>query len=173
MNRKALYTAAGAFVVALIVGLLIGRTTASVDTEVSTTATTAPTATTVAPDEQDPTTVGDNPVTGSETSSVPEYGTEQDRAALVLAAEAVQITGSFSDQDTLLSVADRICFDIERLKAQNRSPSFATRVVWNESLATLSSVDLAGFATAFSLSTTHLCPDHREFGEAVAYILGI
>lgn len=172
LNRKALYTAGGAFVIAPLIGLLVGRVTVPSEVDGSASATTLPPVTTLASGTQGAA-PEDVPSIGTESDDVSTYGTEDGRTALVEAAANVGITGFLSDPPTLLAAADRVCFDLERLKSQNRSPAFATTVVWNQSLASLESSDLAGFATMFSLATTHLCPEHSDYGEAVAYILGI
>jgi hypothetical protein len=85
----------------------------------------------------------------------------------------LNVTGIFADPELLLATADKVCYDLERLIAQERSAAYATRVVWNESLAELESEDLAGFATVFSLAPTYLCPENAAYASEVAYILGI
>jgi hypothetical protein len=172
LNRKALYTVGAAFLLALLIGILIGRMTAPSNVEGSGVDTTLSPVTTLASASQG-VAPADQPAIGTESDDVPTYGTEGDRTALTDAATSVGITGFFSDTTALLAGADRVYFDLERLDAQDRSPAYATTVVWNESLASLDSTDLAGFATMFSLATTHLCPQHDEYGEDVAYILGI
>jgi len=72
----------------------------------------------------------------------------------------------------LLATADHVCYNLERLEAQDRSPAFAVRVVWNESLAVLESEDLAAFAAVFAAAPHFLCPDSIEYAEEVAYWLG-
>ncbi|MDA2978696.1 MAG: hypothetical protein O3B42_02885 [Actinomycetota bacterium] len=85
LNRKALYTAGGAFVVALIIGLLIGRLTAPSAAEGSASATTLPPVTTLASASRG-VTPEDAPSIGTGSDGVPTYGTEGDRTALVEAA---------------------------------------------------------------------------------------
>ena len=102
---------------------------------------------------------------------LPVYGTEEDREALISGlAEAGVGIGS---RTTVLWVADSVCYDLERLIAQNRTPVFAVRVVWNETLSELDSADAAAFGAVFSAAPFYLCPDTIEFSEEVAYWLGI
>jgi len=158
---------------ALILGLMIGR--ASAPTEQSADAPTSVSTETTAPNATaDQSSVEEHPATGSTPETeIPMYGTAEDRTAAVEAAENLGISGSLSDPTAMLAAADRVCYDFERLTAQGRSPFYATRVVWNESLAGLASVDLAGFATTFNVAVTYMCPEYADFAEEVAYILGI
>jgi len=103
-------------------------------------------------------------------TEVPEYGTDEDREALLDAlAEAGVGMGSRS---TILFVADSVCYDLERLQIQDRSPAFAVRVVWNETLADLDSTDAAAFGAVFNAAPFFLCPDSVEYAGEVAYWLG-
>ena len=77
-----------------------------------------------------------------------------------------------SSRSTMLWVADSVCYDLERLSAQGRSPAFAVRVVWNETLGDLASGDAAAFGAVFSAATAYLCPHMGPYGEDVAYWLG-
>lgn len=174
MTRLALMTT-GITLIALVLGFAIGRTTAPSSEGPSADTTTSSSVQTTAPNAgADQSEVDDHPATGSSsTAEIPTYGTAEDRTDAVEAAENLGVTGALADPDAMLETADRVCYDLERLSAQNRSPFFATRVVWNESLAGLSSEDLAGFATTFNIAATHLCPQHSEYAEEVAYILGI
>ena len=70
------------------------------------------------------------------------------------------------------AVSDHICYMLDRLQDQDRSPAFAVRVVWNESLADLRSEDLAAFAFVFDSAPQYLCPESIPYGESVAYWLG-
>ena len=163
LNRTAWTAIAAAAVVSLIIGLGIGAAAFSEDSTEGGDGSTG--ATTGAEGGSDPTTSD-----GGE--EIPTYGSDADRQALLAVADATNITGIYSDPGVLLSAADKICYDLERLLAQGRSPAYATRVVWNESLAALDSEDLAGFATAFTLAPTYLCPENAVYAEDVAYILG-
>ena len=101
---------------------------------------------------------------------VPVYGTDEERESLLEAlAEAGVGMGSRS---TILFVADSVCYDLERLEAQERSAAFAVRVVWNETLADLDSADAAAFGAVFNAAPFFLCPDSIEYASEVAYWLG-
>ncbi len=101
---------------------------------------------------------------------IPVYGTEAERDALVLGLVEAGVTGG--TRTGLLATADHVCYNLERLEAQNRSPAFAVRVVWNESLAVLDSQDLAAFGAVFAAAPHYLCRDSIEYAEEVAYWLG-
>jgi hypothetical protein len=182
LNRSAWIAVAGAAVLALIVGLAIGGVVFAEDVppsaaETDLTSSSAPAA-------------ADSPTSTSDTGAAPDdapldiavppdgeqppaYGSDEERQALLDVANGLDITGVFSEPELLLATADKVCYDLKRLIAQGRSPAYATRVVWNESLAELDSEDLAGFATVFSLAPTYLCPEYALYAEEVAYILGI
>jgi hypothetical protein len=171
LKKTAWIAIGGAAALGLVIGLALGavmsdgETTSALDDGTTTSNVTGSTSTPPASDTSDPLT----PNAGAE---IPTYGSDDDRQALVDAATALNITGVFADPELLLATADKICYDLERLQAQGRSPAYATRVVWNESLAELDSEDLAGFATAFGLAPTYLCPENAGYAEDVAYILG-
>lgn len=102
---------------------------------------------------------------------IPEYGTDEEREALLNAlAEAGVGMGSRS---TIFLVADSVCYDLERLQAQERSAAFAVRVVWNETLADLESTDAAAFGAVFNAAPFFICPESIEYAAEVAYWLGI
>ena len=101
---------------------------------------------------------------------IPIYGTDADREALLLGLVESGVTGG--TREGVLATADHVCFNLEILEAQNRSPAFAVRVVWNESLMELESEDLAAFGAVFAAAPYYLCPDSIEYGEEVAYWLG-
>ncbi|MGI9529424.1 MAG: hypothetical protein ACR2NG_06905 [Acidimicrobiia bacterium] len=102
---------------------------------------------------------------------LPEYGTEQDRSELIdVLAEAGIGMGT---RETVLWVADSVCYDLERLQAQDRSAAFAVRVVWNETLADLDSADAAAFGAVFNAAPFFLCLESVEYATEVAYWLGI
>jgi len=104
-------------------------------------------------------------------TDIPEYGTTDEREALLNAlAEAGVGMGS---RTTILFVADSVCYDLERLQAQERSPAFAVRVVWNETLADLDSTDAAAFGAVFNAAPFFICPESIEYATEVAYWLGI
>jgi hypothetical protein len=104
-------------------------------------------------------------------TDIPEYGTAEEREALLNAlAEAGVGMGS---RTTILFVADSVCYDLERLQAQERSPAFAVRVVWNETLADLDSTDAAAFGAVFNAAPFFICPESIEYATEVAYWLGI
>ncbi len=181
-NRTAWIAVGAAAAIALVVGLAIGAFVFAEDTSPPDAATTLTTLTTVAVDSVSSSTIdkagvpADTPTDSTAPPSdglPPTYGTDEERQALLDVAEGLGITGVFSDPDLLLATADKICHDLERLIAQGRTAAYATRVVWNESLAELESEDLAGFATVFSLAPTYLCPDSAAYARDVAYILGI
>jgi hypothetical protein len=164
LNRTAWIAIAAAALVSLVVGLGIGAVAFSSDS--TTEASDASTNSTNGADaSSDPSTPGVDDQNA-------KYGSDEDRQALVDAAEDANITGIYSDADVLLAAADKGCYDLERLTAQGRSPAYATTVVWNESLAELDSEDLAGFATVFTLAPVYLCPENAGYAQDVAYILG-
>jgi hypothetical protein len=103
-------------------------------------------------------------------SDIPEYGSEEERDEMIAAlGEAGVIT---SNREAILIAADRICYDLERLQAQDRSAAFAVRVVWNESLAELEKEDLAVFSMVFATASFYLCPNSLDYSREVAYWLG-
>ena len=174
----------GAGAIVLLVGaFFLGRATApdataeqasATDGTSSTTSTNGLTSTVAGSAEQDPT--GGDPsaaliVDANRPDPLPVYGTDEDREALLTGlAESGVGMGSRS---TVLWVADSVCYDLERLIEQNRSPVFAVRVVWNETLSELDSADAAAFGAVFSAAPFYLCPETIEFSEEVAYWLGI
>ena len=106
----------------------------------------------------------------TDAADIPEYGSQNDRDNLIgdLALAGVA-AGSRAD---ILAAADRICYNLERLAAQNRSPAFAVRVVWNESLAELEPQDLAVFASLFAATPFYLCPEYLDYSKEISYWLG-
>jgi hypothetical protein len=110
------------------------------------------------------------------TSTIPsrdvpaEYGTIQARDDLVTALTQRGLTGG--NYDVILTTADEVCFNLERLEAQDRSPAFAVRVVWNESLAQLPSIHIAAFAAVFVAAPRFLCRDSIGYADDIAYWLG-
>ena len=102
--------------------------------------------------------------------SIPEYGTGEERDGLVTALAEAGIAGGA--RDAILVTADEVCFHLAQLEAQGRSPAFAVRVVWNESLAELRSADIAAFAAVFAAAPSFLCPDSVGYANDVAYWLG-
>lgn len=107
----------------------------------------------------------DIPATG-----IPVYGSEADRDRMLSDLVAAGVIGG--TREGILETADHVCFSLERLLAQDRKPSFAVRVVWNESLADLESEDLAAFGVVFRSAPRYLCPESVDYGERVAYWLG-
>ena len=61
---------------------------------------------------------------------------------------------------------------MRHLAAARRSPAFATRVVWNESLLELDEADLRAWAAVWRTAPSYLCPDSVEYAEEVSYWLG-
>ena len=182
LNRTAWISIGVAAALALIVGIAVGAIVFADNTSQTEAAATFTSSTTSAVDTVSPSTVdeagaaSDTPTdTATPSSDGPPatYGTDDERQALLNVAEGLDITGVFSDPELLLPTADKICYDLERLIAQDRTAAYATRVVWNESLAELDTEDLAGFATVFSLAPTFLCQDSASYARDVAYILGI
>jgi hypothetical protein len=102
---------------------------------------------------------------------IPKYGSDTDRAQMLDDLVAAGVAGGSSA--ALLATADHVCFNLERLQEQNRSPAFAVRVVWNESLGDLPSEDVAAFGVIFNAAPQYLCLESIEYGEQVAYWLGI
>ena len=101
---------------------------------------------------------------------IPVYGTEAEREALLTGLAESGVAGG--TRSGLLATADHVCYALERLQAQGRTPAFAVRVVWNESLAELDSRDLAAFAAVFNAAPRYLCSESIDYAEDVAYWLG-
>lgn len=101
---------------------------------------------------------------------IPTYGTEVEQDWFLIGVAGAGVTGT--SRDDLLATGYHVCYMLERLQAQDRSPSFAVRVIWNESLAELESEDLAAFAAVYQAAPLYLCPDSVEYGIEVAYWLG-
>lgn len=116
----------------------------------------------------DPTVVIPTPPTAP--GDIPQYGTDEDRSALIAALVDAGVAGG-SGAD-ILATADYVCYTLERLRAQGRSLSFAVRVVWNDSLAALAPGDLSAFGTVLSAAPPYLCSENAEFGERISYWLG-
>ncbi len=129
----------------------------------TTTTTTIPVTTTIASDQAANDTIPSRDLPA-------EYGTIQARDDLVTALTQRGLTGG--NYDVILTTADEVCFNLERLEAQGRSPAFAVRVVWNESLAEFPPADLATFAAVFAAAPQFLCPDSVGYALEVAYWLG-
>ncbi|MEA3511555.1 MAG: hypothetical protein U9R51_08985 [Actinomycetota bacterium] len=102
--------------------------------------------------------------------AMPVYGTEDEREALLTGLVEAGVAGG--TREGILATADHVCYNLDRLQAQHRSPAFAVRVVWNESMAEIDSRDLAAFGIVFTAAPHYLCPDSIEYGEEVAYWLG-
>jgi len=104
-------------------------------------------------------------------TEIPVYGTDEERQALL---DALAESGvGMGSRSTILFVADSVCYDLERLQAQERSAAFAVRVVWNETLADLDSTDAAAFGAVFNAAPFFICLDSVEYAAEVAYWLGI
>jgi hypothetical protein len=106
----------------------------------------------------------------SDDSEISEYGSVADRDQMITALGDAGLAGN--SRSGILLTADRICYDLERLQAQKRSPAFAVRVVWNESLAELERNDLAAFSAVFASAPFYLCPNSLDYSREVAYWLG-
>ena len=104
-------------------------------------------------------------------TDIPVYGTEEERQEMLDALAASGV--GMGSRSTILFVADNVCYDLERLEAQGRSPAFAVRVVWNETLADLDSTDAAAFGAVFNAAPFYLCPESIEYASEVAYWLGL
>jgi len=98
------------------------------------------------------------------------YGTDEERETFISDLVQAGVTGG--TREGILATADQVCYMLERLQTQDRTPAFAVRVVWNESLADLRSEDLAAFAFVFNSAPQYLCPESVPYGESVAYWLG-
>jgi hypothetical protein len=181
IDRRVLIGIPIAVLVVLLIGFGIGRLTAGGTTAVATgteavesTSPDAPVQTT-GQDTPPPTITGDAaavlpPSSDTPDGGVPPYGTEVERDALVLGLVEAGVTGG--TRTGLLATADHVCYNLERLEAQDRSPAFAVRVVWNESLAELDSQDLAAFGAVFAAAPHYVCTESIEYAEEVAYWLG-
>jgi len=106
----------------------------------------------------------------TDAAGIPEYGTPNDRDNFVVDLALAGLTGA-SRADNL-ATADRICYNLERLEAQERSPAFAVRVVWNESLLELESGDLAAFSAVYAAAPFYLCPASADYAKEIAYWIG-
>lgn len=185
-DRRTWITLGIAAVTVFIVAFAVGRWTAPSESAADTVAD-APTeesdTTVTAGQSDDPTSTTETPsLTGADPSAalveddvdrpseLPPFGSEEDREALLQGlAEAGY---GMSSRTLVLWVADSVCYDLVRLSAQGRSPAYAVRVVWNETLGDLNSGDAAAFGAVFSAATAYLCPDMAPYGEDVAYWLG-
>ncbi len=152
--------AVAAGIAVLVIGFVIGRATASLDPATG--------AASSVSDEPDSTTLADQTSTTAE--GLPEYGSSRARDELV--TSLIETGFVRPDRILILGTADEICFHLERLQAQQRSPAFAIRVVWNESLAEFPPGDVPTFAAVFAAAPRLLCPDSLRYAEEVAYWLG-
>ncbi len=188
IDRRILIAVPIVVIVVFLAGVLIGRGTAGT-VEMVPGGDTVTTASSGTGDQDDATVtttaqVGSTPTTTFVTGDpsvvlpppptapgdIPQYGTEQDRSALIaVLIDAGVAGGSTAD---ILATADYVCYTLERLRAQGRSLSFAVRVVWNDSLADLAPEDLSAFGTVLSAAPLYLCPENAEFGERISYWLG-
>ncbi len=172
LDRRILVGVPIAVLLLLIAGFAIGRATAS---NATADAAAAIESATIPGEDVDASTItGDAaqvlPAEPDASTTIPVYGTEAERDTFVAGLAESGVVGG--TREGLLATADHVCYNLERLQAQNRSPAFAVRVVWNESLAALDSHDLAAFAAVFNAAPQYLCPDSIEYGEEVAYWLG-
>lgn len=110
------------------------------------------------------------PTSDTPEEGAPIYGSDDDRVEFI--AVLVEIGVVNGTEESLLATADHVCYNLERLQAQERSPAFAVRVVWNESLLELESEDLAAFSAVFDVAPHYLCPESVEYGTEVAYWMG-
>ena len=101
--------------------------------------------------------------------TIDPHGTEVEREEFVTAVRGAGIGGTNLD---LLATGDEVCYHLERLEAQGRSAAYAVRVVWNEALAPIDSVDLAAFGTVFVAAPHYLCPQSAAYAEEISYWLG-
>jgi hypothetical protein len=185
LNRRLIITASVAALVLLLLGFAIGRATGggSGDTPTPDSATALSSTRTTGTTSQDngSTTTTPGIITGDSATSLEStsavdlgdalvYGTDAERETFVNDLVQAGVVGG--SREGLLATADHVCYMLERLQAQNRTPAFAVRVVWNESLADLRSEDLAAFATVFNAAPRYLCQESIEYGESVAYWLG-
>ena len=184
MNAKTIGIASAVAIVVLLVGFAIGRATSggsSTDAVAAASGGTTSTAALVA--DEAATTTTQVPIIDGDPSSalppelaipasgIPKYGSDADRERMLNDLATAGVAGGSSE--TLLATADHVCFNLERLQEQNRSPAFAVRVVWNESLGDLPSEDVAAFGVVFNAAPHYLCVESIEYGEQVAYWLGI
>ena len=190
IDRRYLYIGIPiAAIVLVLIGFGIGRATSGSDSDTSASAATLATedaaggSTTAATGDSVPeTTLASSTTINGDASAalppeselpeggIPMYGTPDARESLLVGLVESGVTGG--TREGVLATADHVCYNLERLEAQGRTPAFAVRVVWNESLLELESQDLAAFAAVFSASPFYLCPDSIEFGAEVAYWLG-
>lgn len=157
--------------VVFVIGLAIGRSTSGSETAAG--------AGSIVSDDSDAT-FSTNPVGDPSSATIPpqdvpaggipEYGITSERDGLVTALTEAGVAGGA--RDAILTTADEVCFHLERLEAQGRSPAFAVRVVWNESLAQLPSIHIAAFAAVFVAAPRFLCRDSIGYADDIAYWLG-
>lgn len=172
LDRRLLIGVPIAVLVLLLIGFGVGRLTAGGS---ATSASVTEVAGSTPSDAPASTITGDAaaalpPASDAPDGGIPVYGTEAEREEFLAGLIDSSLIGG--SRTGLLATADHVCYNLERLEAQNRSPAFAVRVVWNESLAELESGDLAAFGVVFTAAPYYLCPDSIEYGEEVAYWLG-
>jgi hypothetical protein len=184
MNAKTIGIASAVAIVVLLVGFTVGRATAGGSDADALAVATEDTSTTIdqvsganaSTTSQVPIIDGDPssvlpPELEIPASGIPKYGSDADRDQMLNDLAAAGVAGG--SREALLATADHVCFNLERLEEQNRSPAFAVRVVWNESLGDLPSEDVAAFGVVFNAAPHYLCVESIEYGEEVAYWLGI
>ncbi|MEA2022745.1 MAG: hypothetical protein U9N79_00490 [Actinomycetota bacterium] len=181
LDRRLLIGIPVAVLILLLIGFGIGRLTAGSSavsaSDAGVAGSTSPDAPLQSDDPDTPprTITGDAatvlpPSSDAPDGEIPVYGTEEQREEYLAGLIDSSLIGG--SRTGLLATADHVCYNLERLEAQNRSPAFAVRVVWNESLAELDSEDLAAFGVVFAAAPYYLCPASIEYGEEVAYWLG-
>lgn len=185
IDRRILLVALLSAVLVLMIGLGIGMAISggSGDAEANTSASEGTSTSTVSPASDEGST--SSPTTGeliegdagaalvpprTDAADIPEYGSQNDRENLIVDLTLAGVSGG--SREDILAAADRICYNLERLTEQNRSPAFAVRVVWNESLAELETEDLAAFAALFPATPFYLCPEYLDYSKDISYWLG-
>ena len=110
------------------------------------------------------------PPEATDPSDIPEFGTAVERDDYV--KDLAEAGLAWTSRSAVLAAADHICYNLQRLEELRRSPAFATRVVWNESLLELDEADLRAWAAVWRTAPSYLCPDSVEYAEEVSYWLG-
>ncbi len=141
--------AAVAIVVALLVGIAIGRSTASGPTQeaAATLATT--------------------------TSTLPRYGDPAARDTYVAAVNGSLPLGSTVTGNEILVAGDDVCASLEGFFNQGRDAHYAIRVLWTQDLRHLDSTEVATYGLILSAAPRYLCPQYKPLGDDIAYWLGI
>lgn len=103
-------------------------------------------------------------------SAIPPYGTDEEREVYV--RDLAESGFAWTSRSAILSAADHVCHNLTRLEELRRSPAFAVRVVWNESLMELDESDLRAWSVIWRTAPSYLCTHTIGYAEEVSYWLG-